>query len=91
MVHFEGTLYVVGGIHYPYPLNALVIESYNFKRDTWKLNTTIPISLNRFNFTLNFDIKACALGVNRELLTKPIVRPLEVKVVSGVSFTDIIE
>ncbi|XP_078375732.1 kelch-like protein 40 [Oculina patagonica] len=81
IAYFDGTLYVVGGIQYDESHNRLqdlVVESYNFKRNTWKPNTKIPISLKR-GFSHFANIKACTLGVNRELLKMPIMRLLEVK------------
>ncbi len=84
LVHIEGATYVVGGIpfndsHNPSP--GLVVESHNSKRDTWKPITTMPISVISLNNTHTYfnDIKAYALGVNKELLKQPITRPLKAK------------
>ena len=79
MVYLRGCLFVVGGglFNGEASSDALVVESYDFERNTWKPKTKIPISPSRPNSHWN-DIKACALTVNKEMVNrkKSIIRPL---------------
>lgn len=80
MVYLRGCLYVVGGgllANGEVALDALVVESYDFERNTWKPKTKIPILPSRPNSHWN-DIKACTITVNKEMINrkKSITRPL---------------
>lgn len=81
MVYLRGCLYVLGGglsANGEVFWDALVVESYDFERNTWTPKTKIPVlPPSRPNLKWN-DIKACTLSVNKEIIDrkKSITRPI---------------
>lgn len=77
MVYLKGALYVVGGALFRGRLDSeevLFVESYDFKVNTWRPKTKIPI-LNWNNITC----KGSTLKVDKRVLKKPITEPLCLK------------
>lgn len=76
MVCIKGTLYVVGGYHWEdgrcSTPHALVVESYDFKWNTWEIKKKMP----RRNQQIGHDIKACTLRVENRPTSVIYCRPL---------------